>query len=83
MRRSPTPRIGYFSSSWADNYSLTRVFILFFVILALAAVLNIFSSHLLAVLNNISVWWHVIGATVIVLVLWFFLADGTTPRLHR
>src|SRR6476620_7423579 len=70
--------IGYFSSSWVDNYSLTRVFIEFVIILALAAVLNIFSSHLLAVLNNVSVWWHVIGATVIVLVLWFFLKDGTS-----
>jgi amino acid transporter len=70
--------IGYFSSSWVDNYSLTRVFIEFVIILALAAVLNIFSSHLLAVLNNISVWWHVIGATVIVLILWFFLKDGTS-----
>src|SRR6478735_12309674 len=70
--------IGYFSSSWVDNYSLTRVFIEFVIILALAAVLNIFSSHLLAVLNNVSVWWHVIGAAVIVLVLWFFLKDGTS-----
>jgi amino acid transporter len=70
--------IGYFSSSWLDNYSLTRVFIEFVIILGLAALLNIFSSHLLAVLNNISVWWHVIGATVIVVVLWFFLKDGTS-----
>jgi amino acid transporter len=70
--------IGYFSSSWAGNYSLTRVFIEFSIILALAAVVNIFSSHLLAVLNNISVWWHVIGATVIVAILWFFLKDGTS-----
>jgi amino acid transporter len=70
--------IGYFSSSWLDNYSLTRVFIEFVIILGLAALLNIFSSHLLAVLNNISVWWHVIGAAVIVIVLWFFLKDGTS-----
>src|SRR3954451_5716530 len=68
--------LGYFSSSWADNYSLTRVFIEFFVVLVLAALLNIFSSHLLAVLNNISVWWHVAGAAIIVLILWFFLKDG-------
>jgi amino acid transporter len=69
--------IGYFSSSWAGGYSLTRVFIEFAIILALAAVINIFSSHLLAVLNNISVWWHVIGAAVIVIILWFFLQKGT------
>src|SRR3954452_9288559 len=68
--------LGYFSQSWLDNYSLTRVFIEFFIVLVLAALLNIFSSHLLAVLNNISVWWHVAGAAIIVLILWFFLKDG-------
>ena len=31
--------------------------------------LNIFSSHLMAIMNNISVWWHVVGATIIVLIL--------------
>jgi amino acid transporter len=58
-----------YSTSWAADYSLTRVFLIFLVVLALAAVVNIFSSHLLAVLNNISVWWHVIGATAVVLIL--------------
>src|SRR5215212_6534950 len=43
------------SSNWADDYSLTRVFIMFVVILAVAATLNIFSGHLLAIINNISV----------------------------
>ncbi len=41
------------------------------IVLALAAVLNIFSSHLMAVMNNVSVWWHVAGASVIVLILLF------------
>ena len=34
---------------------------MFLAILALSAIINIFSSHLLAVINNISVWWHVVG----------------------
>src|ERR1700712_4723582 len=59
------------SSGWADNYSLTRVFIEFVVIFLLAAVINIFRSHLLAVVNNISVWWHVAGAAPRVLILIF------------
>ncbi len=63
--------ISTISSSWADGYSLTRVFILFVVILVLAAVMNIFRSHLLAVVNNISVWWHVAGAAIVILVLIF------------
>ncbi|UQX89605.1 amino acid permease [Jatrophihabitans telluris] len=60
-----------YSTSWASHYSLTRVFIMFVIILALAAAVNIFSSHLLAVLNNISVWWHVFGASAVVLILIF------------
>lgn len=58
-----------YSKSWASGYSLTRVFVIFLVILALAALINIFSSHLLAILNNVSVWWHVIGAAAVVLIL--------------
>jgi amino acid transporter len=57
------------SDSWASHYSLKRVFLLFVVILILVALVNIFSSHLLAVLNNISVWWHVAGASIVVLIL--------------
>ncbi|CUR57674.1 putative amino acid/polyamine transporter [metagenome] len=58
-----------FSSGFADGYSLTRVFLIFVVVLAAAALLNIFSGHLMAVLNNISVWWHVFGAALIVIIL--------------
>jgi amino acid transporter len=38
-------------------------------VLAVVSVLNIFSSHLMAIVNNISVWWHVAGAAAIVLIL--------------
>lgn len=60
-----------YSKSWASHYSLTRVFIIFLVVLALVALVNIFSSQLLAILNNISVWWHVAGASAVVLILLF------------
>src|SRR3954464_2349658 len=59
------------SKSWASGCSLTRVFIIFLVVLFLVALVNIFSSQLLALLNNISVWWHVVGATAVVLILLF------------
>ena len=36
------------------------------VILALHAVMNIFSVRLVALLNDISVWWHVLGVLIIV-----------------
>lgn len=67
-----------FSQSWADSYSLERVFFLFVGILILTSLINIFSSQLLAVFNNISVWWHVAGATIVVLILIFGLKDGAT-----
>jgi amino acid transporter len=58
-----------FSKGYADGYSLTRVFVIFLIVLVAASVLNIFSSHLMAIMNNVSVWWHVVGASVIVLIL--------------
>ena len=41
------------------------------VVLAVASLVNIFSSHLLAIINNVSVWWHVFGAAAVVLILIF------------
>jgi amino acid transporter len=66
-----------FSESWAEGYSLQRVFIMFIVVLLVAGALNIFSSHLLAVVNSISVWWHVLGASIVVLILIF------APESHQ
>ncbi len=66
--------LGTFSKSWLDGYSLTRVFIIFVALLAIAAIVNIFSAHLLAVINNISVWWHVAGAAAVILIL-FLVPD--------
>jgi amino acid transporter len=63
--------ISTYSDSFAGGYSLTRVFIIFVIVLALAGMLNIFSGHLMAIMNNVSVWWHVVGATLIVLILVF------------
>ena len=58
-----------FSTAYAGGYSLTRVFLIFLVVLALAAILNIFSGHLMAIMNNVSVWWHVFGAALIIAIL--------------
>jgi amino acid transporter len=67
--------LGTFSETWLAGYSLTRTFIIFLIILALSAVINIFSSHLLAVINNVSVWWHVAGAAAVILILIFIPAQ--------
>jgi amino acid transporter len=66
--------LGTFSESWLAGYSLTRVFWMFLIILVVVAVINIFSSHLLAIINNISVWWHVVGAAAVIFIL-FFVPD--------
>src|SRR4051794_32175294 len=63
--------ISTWSDSFAADYSLTRVFLIFVAVLALASVLNIFRGHLMAIMNNVSVWWHVFGASAIVLILLF------------
>ena len=78
-----------YSESWAAGYSLQRVFLIFIVVLALVSILNIFSGHLMAVLNNVSVWWHVVGAAVIILILIFLppshmsVADVFTMRVNN
>ncbi|WP_248964726.1 amino acid permease [Sphaerisporangium perillae] len=63
--------IGRFSDSWASGDPLRQTFLLFAVVLVLHALINIFSHRLISVLQNISVWWHVFGAAVVVLILIF------------
>ncbi|MCU0270138.1 MAG: amino acid permease [Acidimicrobiales bacterium] len=58
-----------YNERFAESYSLARVFALFVLVLAVVAVVNIFRSHLLAVINDVSVWWHVAGAAAVVLIL--------------
>jgi amino acid transporter len=53
------------------NYILRETFALFVVIVVLHALINIFSSPLVAVFNNISVFWHVAGVAVIIALLIF------------
>jgi amino acid transporter len=61
--------LGTLSENWLAGYSLKRVFVMFLIILVVVASINIFSSHLLAVINNISVWWHVAGAATVIAIL--------------
>jgi amino acid transporter len=59
---------GYATSFLGGNL-LYQQFFWFLVIMVAVTVVNIFSSHLLAVINNVSVWWHVAGAAIVVLVM--------------
>jgi amino acid transporter len=62
--------LGFFFTSWHSG-SLNTIFLFFLGILFVASLVNIFSSHLLAMFNNTSVWWNVLGAAVIILILVF------------
>ncbi len=53
------------------HYAAHVVFALFLIILCIHGLLNVFSSHLVSLFNGVSVWWHVLGVAVIVLVLAF------------
>ncbi|CAM3731104.1 amino acid permease [Smaragdicoccus niigatensis] len=48
------------------------IFVVFALVLAAHAVLNILRPHLAATINNVSAWWHVIGVLIFVGVLTFF-----------
>jgi amino acid transporter len=49
--------------------SLANTFILFVIVLALHGLINIFGHNIIDVLQNVSVWWHVVGAAAVVLIL--------------
>jgi amino acid transporter len=49
--------------------ALHHTFVLFIILLTLHALVNIFSSPLVALFTRISVWWHVIGVLAIIVIL--------------
>jgi amino acid transporter len=52
-------------------HALSETFLLFLIILVFVTVLNIFADPILALLNNISVGWHVVGVALIIALLIF------------
>ena len=56
---------------FADGASLGEIFWVYVALLILHALINIYSSHLVALFNNISVFWHVAGVAVIIAILVF------------
>jgi amino acid transporter len=60
--------LGFINFADAESI-LAETFALFALILLVTTILNIFRTHLLAAINNISVWWHVLGVAVIIGIL--------------
>ena len=54
-----------------DAHVLAEIFWLFALILLVHSLINIYSSHLVALFSSISVFWHVIGVVVIIGILVF------------
>jgi amino acid transporter len=54
-----------------DVHVISETFLLFLIILTLVTAINIFSSPLLGLFNNVSVGWHVLGVAVIIALLVF------------
>ncbi|GAA2380780.1 amino acid permease [Dactylosporangium salmoneum] len=63
-------------TSW-DSTNLYLTFLLFVVILSAHMVINIWGHAIIDVLQNVSVWWHVFGSAVVVLILVF------VPEKHQ
>jgi amino acid transporter len=57
--------------NFADAASLSEIFAVFVVIVLLHAAINIYSSHLVALFNNVSVFVHVVGVAIIIAILVF------------
>jgi amino acid transporter len=51
------------------QHILSETFLLFLIILALYTLVNIFADRLLALMNNVSVGWHLLGVAVIIAIL--------------
>jgi len=67
--------IGSISSDYGTSFMggdyLKQQFFWFAVLMIFVTVINIFGGHLLAIINNVSVWWHVFGAAIVVGILIF------------
>ncbi|MGN6557196.1 MAG: amino acid permease, partial [Solirubrobacterales bacterium] len=62
--------LNVFGINFGDSvHILQETFLLFFLILLVHTLVNIRRTHLLSLVNSVSVWWHVIGVAVIVVLL--------------
>jgi amino acid transporter len=64
--------VNIFGINFGDtSHILSETFLLFLIILGLYTLVNIFADRFIALMNNTSVWWHVIGTAVVIGLLVF------------
>ena len=62
------------SSTWLEPYATILILA---VVLFIQGLLNTFSVRLVALLNDVSVWWHLIGVAIIFVLLFWAPESGT------
>jgi amino acid transporter len=68
--------VDIFGIDFADTESfLAEQWLLFFLILILYTVVNVFADRILALVNNISVGWHILGVAIVIGLLVFVPTD--------
>ena len=60
-----------YATSFMGGDYIKQQFALFLMIIAFVTLINIYSGQLLSLFNNISVWWHVFGALIVIGILIF------------
>jgi amino acid transporter len=58
-----------YTNAFLSGDVINQQFFWFAIIMILITILNSMRSHVQAMLNNISVWWHVVGVLVIIAIL--------------
>ena len=76
--------LSFFVDYWlnlAFNYPTApwAVILVYAVVLFVHGLLNTFGVHIVALLNDVSVWWHITGVLVIVAVLFLFSKYHNPP----
>jgi amino acid transporter len=64
--------LSFYSKGWAGAFGgdyIKQQFVLFLIVITIITLINLYGHHLLAVINNVSVWWHVFGSAVVVGIL--------------
>ncbi len=62
--------MAFASLTWGIVPTALNTFILFVVLIIVHGLLNTFGVNLVALLSNISAWWHIVGVLIIVAALW-------------
>ena len=58
-----------YATSFMGGDYIKQQFALFVLIILFVTTLNVYGSKILAMVNNISVWWHVFGAAIVIAIL--------------